>query len=141
MRIWHYKMLPYLPRMQLLSQKREIDLIWKDIANGKKTNHILINYIYEYIDYEQELYVYYKMLEKEFKQRKFKFRCSQYCSENFKFKRNYIPFEYHHNLRYLEQCYFNLEEKYDRKQKDFDPITFRKLRDFYLKEKQDFYKD
>ena len=45
MRIWHTKILPYLPRMQLLSQKREIDLIWKDLANGKQTNHVLINYI------------------------------------------------------------------------------------------------
>ena len=37
MRLWHSKILPYLPDSQILSQKRECDLIWKDILNGKKT--------------------------------------------------------------------------------------------------------
>ena len=44
MRCWHYKLLPYLPNSQLIAQKRECDLIWKDIAKGKQTNHILIIY-------------------------------------------------------------------------------------------------
>ena len=55
MRLWHYKLLPYLPKGQLLAQKRECDLIWKDIKNGKKTNHILINYIWDYENPVKEL--------------------------------------------------------------------------------------
>lgn len=134
MRLWHSKLLPYLPRMQLLSQKRECDLIWKDLANGKKTNHILINYIWEYEDYLSELYCYYLLLKKEFENRKYKFNFSKnvfkirpvYPLEN-----NFFPFENHHNLQYLNQCYYNLEEKYVRRQKDFDYYTFLKLNNFY----------
>ena len=44
MRIWHRDLLPYLPKSQLLAQKRECDLIWKDIANGKQTLNEINNY-------------------------------------------------------------------------------------------------
>ena len=37
------------------------------------------------------------------------------------------PFVNHHNNRYLLQCFYNLQEKYDRGQKDFDNETFRNL--------------
>lgn len=141
MRLWHIDLLKYLPKSQLLSQKREIDLIWKNLAMGVQTNHILINYIWEYVEYEKELYVYYKTLEKEFKSRNYTFRFSKNCFESFAFKKNYKPFANHHNFRYLEQCYFNLEEKFDRKQKDFDLETFRKLKQFYINEKNDFYNE
>ena len=137
MRLWHYKLLPYLPRMQLLSQKREIDLIWKDIANGKKTNHILINYIWEYEDYLKELSVYYWMLKKEFDNRNYKFN----FSKNFITKNVYYgwdtPFPNHHTDRYLEQCYFNLEEKYDRGQKDFGKIKYDLLKEFIYEQIKD----
>lgn len=66
MRLWHRDLLPYLPKSQLLAQKRECDLIWKDIAQGKQTNHILISYIWEYEDYKMELTFYYRMLYDEF---------------------------------------------------------------------------
>lgn len=36
-------------------------------------------------------------------------------------------FKKYHNKEYLEICYFNLEEKYIRGQKDFDDKTFIKL--------------
>ena len=127
MRLWHYKLLSYLPKSQLLSQKREIDLIWKDLANGKKTNHILINYIWEYEDYLKELSVYYWMLKKEFDNRNYKFN----FSKNFITKNVYYggdtPFPYHHTDRYLMQCYANLQEKFDRHQRDFDEQTFNRL--------------
>ena len=45
MRLWNFKLLPYLPDSQLLAQKRECDLIIKDATLGRRTNHILINYI------------------------------------------------------------------------------------------------
>lgn len=126
MRCWHYKLLPYLPNSQLIAQKRECDLIWKDIANGKKTNHILINYIWEYEDYKKELSIYYWLLKKEFYERGFNFRiCDDaYLLTEYNFDE---PFNIHHNDRYLLQCFYNLQEKYDRGQKDFDNETFRNL--------------
>ena len=131
MRLWHYELLPYLPKSQLLSQKRECDLIWKDLGKGKKTNHILINYIWEYEDYETELMFYYRMLYDEFVKRGFKFN----------YHKNSIlvgivdgyyhkPFKKHHDNKYLVQCFYNLQEKYDRGQKDFDRETYLKLENF-----------
>lgn len=43
MRLWHYELLPYLPKSQLLGLWRELNSIFK-----KQNNHILINYIYDY---------------------------------------------------------------------------------------------
>ena len=126
MRLWHSSLLKYLPKGQLLSQKRECDLIWKDIAAGKKTNHILINYIWEYEDYKMQLASYYYLLEKEFKNRGFNFndKCPLLIYET---KLTNRPFKNHHNNRYLLQNFYNLQEKYDRGQKDFDIETYKEL--------------
>ena len=135
MRLWHRDLLPYLPASQLLAQKRECDLIWKDIANGKKTNHVLINYIWEYEDYLKELSIYYWLLKEEFNKRGFKFN----FSNNFVAKNVFYgydkPFKNHHNDRYLLQCFYNLQEKYERGQKDFDVWNYRKLEKF-IREKE-----
>ncbi len=129
MRLWHYKLLPYLPKSQLIAQKRECDLIWKDIANGKKTNHILINYIWEYVDYLKELSIYYRLLKDEFDKRGFKFNAKNHRFRWFTedYVKSYKPFNIHHNDRYLLQNFYNLQEKYDRGQKDFDYTTYKKL--------------
>ena len=129
MRLWDWRLLPYLPRMQLLSQKRECDLIWKDLANGKKTNHILINYIWEYEDYEKELSIYYRFLQDEFERRKYKFNPSGNACLWCDISRP-IPFKNHHITDYLMQCFYNLQEKYDRGQKDFSNAEYRKLEKF-----------
>ena len=122
MRLWHYELLPYLPKSQLLAQKRECDLIWKDIANGRRTNHVLINYIWDYDCPDLRLYMYYELLKEEFERRGFKFRWSKNANTFCVSKEN--PFPIHHNNRYLIECYFNLEEKRRRGQKDFDAPTF-----------------
>ena len=127
MRLWDYRLLPYLPKGQLLSQKRECDLIWNDIAKGKQTNHILINYIWEYDAPKEELSVYYKRLCYEFARRGFKFNWNKNALPNLNDCMCVIPFDKHHNKRYLVQCFYNLQEKYDRGQKDFDLETYRKL--------------
>ena len=133
MRLWHYALLPYLPKGQLLSQKRECDLIWKDIAAGKQTNHILINYIWEYEDYKKELAIYYWFLKYEFRRRGFNFRDCKNAQLLTKMEWE-IPFKNHHNDRYLLQCFMNLSEKYFRKQRDFDEQTYNELYDFVNKE-------
>ena len=133
MRLWHYSLLPYLPKGQLLSQKRECDLIWKDIAKGKQTNHILINYIWEYEDYKKELSVYYWLLKHEFNRRGFNFRiCDDaYLLVKYDFE---PPFENHHDYQYLVQCFYNLQEKYMRGQKDFSEEEYDKLGEFVKNE-------
>ena len=132
MRLWHIDLLPYIPNSQLLSQKRECDLIWKDIAEGKETNHILINYIWEYENPKVELFTYYLALYKEFTNRHFKFNSSKYCDVKnvLRNANNYHIFSRHHNREYIKICYYNLKEKYMRGQKDFSKECFQKLHDY-----------
>lgn len=133
MRLWHYKLLPYLPKSQLISQKKECDLIWKDLHNGRKTNHILINYIWLYDDFEKHLSVYYAYLEREFRKRAIKFNASENAAIWIG-KELPEPFTYHQDNEYLFTCYWNLREKYIRGQKDFDEEVWDKLHNFVNKE-------
>lgn len=127
MRLWHYELLSYLPNSQLIAQKRECDLIWKDIAKGKQTNHILINYIWSYDDYKKQLSLYYWLLKKEFDKRGFKFRICDDAYLLTEYNLGEHPFEIHHNNRYLLQNFYNLQEKYDRGQKDFSYGIYKNL--------------
>ena len=142
MRLWHYKILKYLPKKQLLAQWRELNSIF-----AKQDKHILINYIYEYDKENLLLYTNYVIRAMENKGMKIKSftKFNKYFGDcgvrGRDVDKKVNPFPEHHNFRYLNQCYFNLEEKFDRGQKDFNRITFQHLRDFYLEEKQDFYKD
>lgn len=129
MRLWHYELLPYLPKSQLLAQKSECDLIWKDIREGRKTNHVLINYIWKYAEPDLHLSIYYSHLEKEFKRRGFKFNCSKNARVWMGDKLP-KPFSYHQDNGYLMTCYFNLREKYMGGQKDFDSSIFKELYEF-----------
>ena len=128
MRLWHYKLIPYLPKSQLLAQWRELNSIYK-----KQDKHILINYIYEYD--MGELYSYSIMILNEFMDRGYKIKSSDNYMNYF---RNIIgsgrititPFNRHHNEQYLIQCFYNLQEKYDRGQKDFSRAEYEKLENF-----------
>ena len=127
MRIWHYKLLPFLPKSQLLSQKRECDLIWKHWDTDKRVNHILINYIYKH-DYNF-LASYYYALQKEFNKRNYKF------NDNCPFLAIHFDLTFcEHDDEYLTICYWNLREKYIRGQKDFTKEIWDKLDEFYKKE-------
>lgn len=128
MRLWNWQILPYLPKSQLIAQKRECDLIWKDLSKDKKTNHILINYIWQYDDYKVQLASYYNTLKVEFYKRGFKFvdKCDLLSYEILV----HPPFAKHHTDQYLIQCFYNLQEKYVRGQKDFDHETYLKLEAF-----------
>ena len=48
MRLWHYKLIPALPRQQLLSQWRECCCIARNIAVNGTPNHLLVNKILNY---------------------------------------------------------------------------------------------
>lgn len=143
MRIWHWKILPYLPNLQLVAQWRELNSIFK-----KQDKHILINYVYEYP--KDDLYFYSLLVIGEMIKRGLSIHHLENMQHYFnlndeimylgipnadKFKLETIIFKNHHNQRYLNQCFYNLQEKYDRGQKDFDYDTYWKLERFMVGEK------
>lgn len=48
MRLWSYQLLPYLPRLQLVSQWRECVSIITKIKQDGTPNHILVNRVLDY---------------------------------------------------------------------------------------------
>lgn len=145
MRLWHYELIPYLPRKQLLGQWRELNSIFV-----KKNRHILINYVYDYKTVDLVTYSNYVM--GEMLKRKYKFDSKNYDSffieEHLQIKKDSLlgymvsggpillpifPLEYvkeelperyetfknHHNEEYLKICCWNLYEKYIRGQSGF----------------------
>ena len=127
MRLWHYELIKYIPNSQLLSQWRELNSIYK-----KQDKHILINYIYEYP--KDDLYNYSLIIIGEMNIRGFEIKSFDGFNNYFHDgeSRVYIfhPFKNHHNDRYLIQCYYNLQEKYDRGQKDFNKELYDRLTKF-----------
>lgn len=125
MRLWHKDLISVLPRKQLVSQWRECCCIAKNIADNGTPNHILVNKILNYPTLH--FVVYTNMILAEMKNRGYKIneksylkfceniRCAKPCFDrnaNFLIKNNEI-FPDWHNTRYLRQCLYNLQEKYD----------------------------
>ena len=133
MRLWHYKIIHYLPNSQLCAQWRELHSIFK-----KKDKHILINYIY---DYDKEyLRTYTWEVINEMMRRGYKIgvdsmtsACDFFGGKMFDSCNRSLHFR-EHNLGYLRQCFYNLQEKFERGQKDFTVDRYGKLADFYMEE-------
>lgn len=133
MRLWHYKLIPYLPSSQLIAQWRELNSIFKN-----RNKHILINYIYTYP--KCYLWEYTMITIKEMEKRNISIKSLANADNYFeglgsvpeKIKYLY-PFE-EHNVEYLTICYWNLREKYLRGQKDFTKDIWKKLDTFFNKE-------
>ena len=136
MRLWHYKLIPFLPKSQLLAQWRELNSIFKN-----QPKHILINYVYEYP--KKDLLYYTRLVLAEMNGRGCKIKNQEnaelylsdvplrdnlemYPLEN----PDFHPFERHHDDEYLTICYFNLLEKYQRGQKDFDGEAMHRLAEY-----------
>lgn len=148
MRLWHYKLIPFLPKSQLVAQWRELNSIFK-----KQDKHILINYVYEYN--KRSLAIYTQYLADELKKRNIKiksfnnlikyFRLKETNDSNLESKYKLFnitsinPFPNHHTNRYLCQCFANLQEKYDRGQKNFSEEQYKRLEDFVLRELSKIY--
>ena len=114
MRLWHKDLIPYLPKNQLLGQWRECCCIAKNIADNGTPNHILVNKI---MDYPIEHFIAYTTLVKqEMQKRSYKCNTSRFTKwlewDSFKILPSEI-FKNWHNIRYLRQCLYNLQEKYD----------------------------
>ena len=134
MRLWDYRLIPYLPKSQLLAQWRELNSIFK-----KQDKHILINYIYNYD--KKYLWDYSLDIMTEFGVRGYKI--SKASKENFQnyfadmgniyFRQDKETYKEHNN-EYLTICFMNLKEKYIRGQRDFTKEIWDKLEEFYKKE-------
>lgn len=74
MRLWHYQLLPYLPKYQLKSQWRECVCIASNIYEHGTPNHILVNAIMDYPIEEFNDYGYFEIakerLSKEYEIRR-----------------------------------------------------------------------
>lgn len=125
MRLWHWKLIPYLPKSQLLSQWRELNSIYKN-----QPRHILINYVYEYP--KQDLFEYSNLVLKEMLSRGYKVTSTKNFVNYFGVNGEMLllggtPFKMHHDHLYLSVCVWNLCEKYVRGQKDFTDDVWDKI--------------
>lgn len=116
MRLWHKALLPALPDNQLRGQWRECCLIAKGLRDGN-LNHLLVNKVKEYPI--EHLFAYGCRVAEEMEGRG--------MTVNMKTFDRYFPeprlfdsdrlfediFAGWHNDRYFEQCFYNLQEKYD----------------------------
>ena len=117
MRLWHKDLISVLPREQLVAQWRELSAIAGNILTKNTPNHILVNKVMDYSFNHFISYAYY--IRQEMTKRKYRTMNSVWekicsiCENDY----NLLPMEEiypdWHSNRYLEQCYFNLEEKYD----------------------------
>lgn len=116
MRLWHYKLIPYLPKLQFDGQLREIVAIMRAWRDDGETNHLLINKVMEYPN--EELTVYYMIYESEYAKRYMKFpkgymdEFTKFCSNFPLYRKNEAIFKNWHNKEYLRICMANLYEKY-----------------------------
>lgn len=117
MRLWHKDLIPYLPKQQLIAQWRECCAIASNIANKGSPNHLLVNKIMEYPSVHFLIYSLTVMNEIEKRgykvsgKSKINFQ-NNYDKFNDSESGNYIFYNWH-NERYLKQCLYNLQEKYD----------------------------
>jgi uncharacterized protein (TIGR02328 family) len=115
MRLWHESLIEVLPRQQLLGQWRELNSIYK-----KEDKHILINFIYEYP--KKDLFLYSLKVILTMQRRGCNINLKNFI-DYFQIKdykemqkillSNAKTFVKKMNKRYLLQCYYNLQEKYD----------------------------
>lgn len=111
MRIWHYKLLPYLPDLQFKGQLRELVAIMWGWRDSGTTNHLLINRVMDYP--KADLYGYFLEYAVEYEKRYG--TIPKYTDEfrdfgNHKYAHN--PFKGWHDDEYLKICMANLYEKH-----------------------------
>lgn len=115
MRIWHYKLLPYLPDSQFKGQLRELTAIMNDWRDKGKTNHLLINRVMLYP--KAELSLYFTLYYWEYVRRYEKPTSQNIFMEFMTFPQEAVNpdveiFKGWHDKGYLRVCMANLYEKY-----------------------------
>lgn len=122
MRLWHKDLIPVLPRKQLLAQWRECCAIAGKIAKTGSPNHILVNKVLEHS--QLHFIEYAERIIDEMKKRSYRVSGETYARflDNIRLGRDYFYngiminkniYPDWMNERYLTQCYYNLQEKYD----------------------------
>ena len=116
MRLWHYELIPVLPNAMLISQWRECLAIKRQWEKGT-LKHRLVIYVK---NYNKKYFLNYVCLVlQEFEKRnikynnKYLFEIRDFCLDNGAIVSYNLMYQ-EHNDRYLKQCYYNLQEKYDR---------------------------
>lgn len=113
-RLWHYKLLPVLPDKMLVAEWRECLAIKRQWEKGT-LKHRLVSYVKNWNKGYFGVYV--ALVVSELAKRNIKFQ-DKYLDEFKEFCQNDlidVGVRYkEHNDRYLKQCLYNLQEKYDR---------------------------
>jgi len=139
MRLWHKDLIKVLPKQQLLGQWRECCLIAKSIHEKGSPNHILVNEIMNYP--LGHLFTYGLYIQAEMCRRGYTCNFNRF-SKWFPSKSQIMVrniFRGWHNDRYLVQCYYNLQEKYDRggiSDEEWNRIETLEKVDLYWKEEE-----
>ncbi len=113
MRLWHYKLIPYLPKQQLLGQWRECCSIKANIVNKGKPKHILVNRIMDYP--KDHFYTFCRLIQDQMLERGCNVRDksrSKIWTECWSWIDESELFPKWHDDIYLRQCLYNLEEKF-----------------------------
>ena len=116
MRLWHEKIIPLLPRNQLLGQHRECCALR---GNGWGKKHKTVDYVFLYSPYY--LFVYHSLVMDEMVKRGFKVSI-EWKDKNYRGKKaeSYnnleekitdTPIYKEHNIEYLADCIENLRNK------------------------------
>lgn len=118
MRLWHYKLLDCLDDFHIVAQYRELLAIKRAINKNGTPNHRLVNKVLDYSLLDFKIYT--MKVEEELEKRNISFNKSKideimtWQSDKFKITSDNKPlYDGWHNNRYLRQCYFNLQEKFD----------------------------
>lgn len=125
MRIWHKNLIVVLPEKQLIAQWRELCCIVKNISDKGTANHLLVNKVLQYP--MSHLIYYTDIVLYEMRKRNYNISEGSYLKyvsnlndSKDKFNNDGIPcltfddlFKGWHNERYMRQCFYNLQEKYD----------------------------
>ena len=122
MRLWHEKLIPNLPRQQLLGQHRECCALR---GNGWGKKHSTVDYVFIYEPYR--LYLYHAKIMKEMKNRGYNIdmlwedpyyrgkNCAPHDELSLLLYDKHFVHEYpiypEHNQIYLQECMDNLERK------------------------------
>jgi uncharacterized protein (TIGR02328 family) len=138
MRLWHKDLIKVLPKQQLLSQWRECCCIARNIKINGTPNHLLVNKILTYSD--SHFYKYAQEIMYEMQRRGYKCnidRFNRFTENDIRFidtPSHMELFKYWHDDRYLKQCLYNLQEKYDCdgiSKTEWDPI-YNMYKNYFL---------
>ena len=121
MRLWHKDSICVLPREQLISSWRELSAIAGSIQQKGTPNHILVNRIMDY--HLSHFYKFCSLISGEMHHRGFKVsdksinKIMEITDQDIRMGSEFVTqselFAGWHDERYLKQCYYNLQEKYD----------------------------